>query len=202
MEGKIALIQKAGENKGWLETFIHLVNILFNRIYSLIIIIFLRWRGYDIDNSVSLGGENVFFQSKTSAIKIAAGTRLGKGTRISAGFKGTIEIGENVLLDDYCYVMAQEKIIIGKNTQVAAFCYITDFNHRFDKRKKLITNQGYAKKPVVIEEDVWLGTHCVILSGVRIDRGCVVGAGSVVVKNIPAYSIAVGNPARVIKKRK
>lgn len=58
----------------------------------------------------------------------------------------------------------------------------------------------FSKGDIIIEEDVWIGSNVSILSGVNIGRGSIIGAGSVVTKNIPQYSIAVGNPAKVIKK--
>ncbi|MDH3026960.1 DapH/DapD/GlmU-related protein [Gordonia alkanivorans] len=62
--------------------------------------------------------------------------------------------------------------------------------------------QGYsARKPVVIGDDVWIGARVIILPGVTVGRGCVIGAGSVVAKDIPEYTIAAGNPCRVIRNR-
>lgn len=62
-------------------------------------------------------------------------------------------------------------------------------------------NPGLSKGQVVVEDDVWIGAGAIILSGVRVGKGAVVGAGAVVAKDIPPYSIAVGNPARVVKSR-
>jgi len=69
-------------------------------------------------------------------------------------------------------------------------------------KSKLIRNQPDLQLPVQIGSDVWIGANCTILGGVQIGDGAVVGAGSIVNKDIPAYAIAVGNPARVIKYRK
>ncbi|RFA25156.1 hypothetical protein CAI21_19880 [Alkalilimnicola ehrlichii] len=54
--------------------------------------------------------------------------------------------------------------------------------------------------PVIIEDDVWIGNNCIVLKGVRIGRGAIVGAGAVVTKDVPAYCIVGGNPARVLKR--
>jgi acetyltransferase-like isoleucine patch superfamily enzyme len=54
--------------------------------------------------------------------------------------------------------------------------------------------------PVVIEEDVWIGTNCMVLKGVTIGRGAVIAAGAVVTKDVPPFTVAAGNPARVIKR--
>ena len=84
-------------------------------------------------------------------------------------------------------------------------------NHRFDKFDIPIQNQGHDSKEiefnnnsysVVIEDDVWIGARVILLSGAHIGEGSVISAGSVVSNKIPPYSIAVGNPARVIANRK
>ena len=73
--------------------------------------------------------------------------------------------------------------------------------HNFERADIPIRNQGHICKNIMIEDVVWLGANVVVLGGVTIGKGCVIGAGSVVTKNIEAYSIAVGVPAKVIKNR-
>ena len=187
-------------NKGILETLNHVLKIIVLKLRSVLFIALLRLRSYDIDWSVSLSAGSNFFQSHKHAILIKKNTRIGRNTRISAGFDGKIQIGKNVLIDDASFVMAQEKIIIGNNTWIAAGSFITDFNHRYKDNNKLISEQGYDTKPIVIGENVWVGAHSVLLPGVNIGDRVVIGAGSIVTKNIPANSVAVGNPARVIKR--
>jgi acetyltransferase-like isoleucine patch superfamily enzyme len=74
--------------------------------------------------------------------------------------------------------------------------------HNFERVDIPIRKQGSLMKGIVIEDDVWIGCGCRILDGVRIGRGSVIGAGSVVNKNVPEYSVVVGVPGRVIKNRK
>lgn len=93
----------------------------------------------------------------------------------------------------------QGGITIGANVAIAAHCCITSLNH--DYRYNLISQGPIIKKSVVIEDDVWLGYGVIVLPGVTIGKGSVIGAGAVVAHDIPPYSIAVENPARVIKKR-
>jgi len=86
-----------------------------------------------------------------------------------------------------------------------------EYYHKYDRVSSFYMNHYFfntsfkydivSKGDIIIEDDVWIGSNSVILSGVKIGRGSIIGAGSVVTKNIPAYSIAVGNPAKVIKKR-
>jgi galactoside O-acetyltransferase len=64
-----------------------------------------------------------------------------------------------------------------------------------------INRQGLNRKEVTIDDDVWISSHCVIIRGVKIGRGAIIGAGSVVNREVPAYSVAAGVPIRVIKKR-
>lgn len=201
MENKNQIIRNTFKNKGLLEIFYCSCSLALNKGLSIIKITLLRLRGYRVDYSVVLGGDNTFFQTNKHAISIGKNSRLGKHTRVSAGFSGKIAIDKNVLLDDSSYIMAQGKISIGENTIIAAFCYIVDFNHNYNDLKTPIVQQGYAFLPITIEENVWIGTHVVILPGVTIGKGSVIGAGSIVTKSIKPYSIAVGNPAKVIKQR-
>lgn len=81
--------------------------------------------------------------------------------------------------------------------------YIYTQNHHFDRTDISMDQQGFAEeKPVIIEDDVWIGSRVTILPGVRIGTGSIIGASAVVSKDIPPYSTAVGNPAQVVKSRK
>lgn len=157
--------------------------------------------GYSVHSDLFLGGDNGFFQSYKQHICLGEKVRLGKFTRLDAGYQGKIIVHSDVLIDDNCFITAQKQIEIGNHVQVSAYSFITDFNHNFSKREVPINLQGCTSAPVVIEDDVWIGAHCIILPGVRIGKGAVIGAGSVVTKSVKPYMIAVGNPAREIKKR-
>ena len=79
---------------------------------------------------------------------------------------------------------------------------IVDFNHVYQNPDKSINQQGFVTQKIKIEEDVWIGSGCKILMGVTIGKGAVVGAGSVVTKDVPPYHVVVGNPAQTIKRRR
>ena len=83
---------------------------------------------------------------------------------------------------------------------IASFVLVTSQNHGIDPQKGLYMNQDLKCAPVHIKKGAWIGEKVVILPGVIIGEGSVIGAGSVITKSIPDYSIAVGNPAHVIKK--
>lgn len=122
-------------------------------------------------------------------------------------------------VEPYCRIIGDPKIIIGDNFYMNAHCHILgninigrdvmigpktviwgrDHCMNLDKPMK---DQKHIKLDINIDDDVWIGANVTILKGVKIGRGSVIGAGSVVTKNIPEYSVAVGNPAKVIKYRK
>lgn len=144
-------------------------------------------------------------------IKIGKQFTCGFGCRIEAfpldeQFKVCIEFGENVQINDYVHIGAVGSIKIGNNVLIASKVYISDHNHgSYDHNfsDSPYTNPADRKpilKPVIIENLVWIGESCCILPGVTIGEGSIIGALSVVTKNIPAYSIAVGSPAKVVKQ--
>ncbi len=109
-----------------------------------------------------------------------------------------IEIGDNFYINVGCHLLG--KIKIGNNVIIGPKTVMWGRDHGV-ARNELIRKQAHIKEPIVIGNDVWIGANVTVLKGVHISDGAVVGAGSVVVKDIPPYSIAVGNPARVIKMR-
>lgn len=120
---------------------------------------------------------------------------------ISAYPNTTIKIGDNVGLSSVC-IWAYKSITVGNNVQVGSDTLIIDSDsHPLDyisRRNKSMDD--IIHKAIVIEDDVWIGTRCIILKGVRIGARSIIGAGSIVTKDIPADSIAGGNPCRIIRK--
>jgi maltose O-acetyltransferase len=113
-----------------------------------------------------------------------------------------IKIGNNTFINRGCCIDATSgEIIIGDNVMIGCDCVFSCSNHKLLRSDIPMTLQGFDSGKIHINNDVWIGAKAVILKDVMIGEGSVIGAGSVVTKNIPAYSIAVGNPARVIKKR-
>lgn len=113
--------------------------------------------------------------------------------------KENVAIGDNSQIGSYCHIWGQGGVTIGNDVLIAAHCCISTLNH--DYTSDIIREGKIISQRVVIENDVWLGYNVTVLPGVRIGHGSVIGAGSVVTKDIPSNSIAVGNPAKVIKKR-
>ena len=107
-----------------------------------------------------------------------------------------IKIGKNVFINACCRFQDQGGIEIGDGSLIGHNTTIATLNHDFNPDKRANLHPS----PVKIGKNVWIGSDCTILPGVEIGDGAVIGAGSIVTKNVPANSIAVGNPARVIKQ--
>lgn len=127
--------------------------------------------------------------------------------RMDEHFEPYINIGDNVFCNSRTHITSINKIIIGDNVLIGSDVLISDNNHGKNdnivelnippKKRRL-----HSKGSVIIEKNVWIGDKVIVLGNVRIGEGSVIGAGSIVTHDIPKYSIAVGQPARVIKNIK
>lgn len=116
--------------------------------------------------------------------------------------KGTgIIIGNNTGISARAYLAGQGGITIGSNVIMGPNVQIFSENHNFPDLALNIKEQGVTRNAVIIENNCWIGASAIILAGVSIGDGCVVAAGSVVTRSIPANSIVAGVPAKVIKSR-
>ncbi len=125
---------------------------------------------------------------------------MGSPVRLFAE-EGKIIIGDNSRING-ATIHSKKKISIGANCLIAANTSIIDSNgHQTSmENPNLRINTIDEPKPIVIEDAVWIGLNCIILKGVKIGYGSIIGASSVVNRDIPALSLVVGNPARVIRK--
>lgn len=112
-----------------------------------------------------------------------------------------ISIGRNCYIGFYFTILNASSVIIGDDVLMASHVMISSENHSMDPESDIpYMNQPLVSKPVYIDDGCWIGEKVCILPGVHVGKKCIVGAGSVITKDIPDYSIAVGNPAKVIKK--
>ncbi|WP_159467678.1 DapH/DapD/GlmU-related protein [Dyadobacter sp. 3J3] len=111
---------------------------------------------------------------------------------------GEVHIGNNSLIGMGNVIIGP--VTIGNNVILAQNIVASGLNHNYQDVTKPIHQQGVSVAPIVIEDDCWIGANTVITAGVTIGKHSVVAAGAVVTKNIPPYSVSVGNPSRVIKR--
>jgi len=114
----------------------------------------------------------------------------------------SLKLGDRVMISFRCTLLCAEKIEIGADTLIASDVMISDENHGIENPLLSYRLQPLETKPVIIGRNCWIGEKAIILPGVTIGDNSIIGAGSVVTKNIPANSIAVGNPCAVIKRYK
>jgi len=112
-----------------------------------------------------------------------------------------IKIGNDTFIGPHTVIQGQGGTWIGSNCLISGHVYISPTSHVFSDPSRPIRTQGEERKGIVVEDDVWIGCGSVILDGVRIGRGSVIGAGSVVTSSIEPFSVAYGVPARVRRSR-
>lgn len=170
--------------------------ILYNKVGNLRAS-FWKLLGLKIGKSVYFG-KGVMI-SRPKYVKIGDNVKITNSTIIHGSAKGLI-IGSNVKINRNSWFGGDEKIEIKNFVQMGPNVTILSSNHG-TKKQYPIFSQKVVSKPVLVEEDVWIGTNVVILPGVTIGKGAVVGAGAVVTKNVKPYSIVGGVPAKFIKYR-
>lgn len=137
------------------------------------------------DMSITLGDEviisrNCMVQAKAGSVSIGSRTEIGPNTIISS--ISNIDIGKNALIGPNCFIGGGH--------------YVTD------RPEVPMMDLGWASKgPVVVGDDVWMGSGVVVLDSVRVGKGCVIGAGTVVTRDLPDYAVAMGMPAKVVRFR-
>ncbi|MGL4979512.1 MAG: DapH/DapD/GlmU-related protein [Plesiomonas sp.] len=149
-----------------------------------------------------------YYLSGVKYFDISKGFTTGVGLRIDCikahDLPPRLRIGKRCQVNDYVHIGCINSITIGDDVLIASKVFITDHNHgSFPSEHEILIvpiKRKLTSKPVRIGDRVWLGEGVLVLPGVTIGTGSIVGAGAVVTKNIPEYSIAVGNPAQVIKK--
>jgi acetyltransferase-like isoleucine patch superfamily enzyme len=162
---------------------------------------FVLASGISINDAVKIERDvRISCKGRNSKINIGTASMLDRGVDIRTHRQGQIEIGENTYIGPYT-CLSGDLIKIGKSCLIASQSGLYASNHVFEDTSKPIKEQGFIYKGIIIEDDCWIGNGVRVLDGVTIGRGSVVGAGAVVTKDIPPYSIAVGVPAKIVDKR-
>ena len=146
----------------------------------------------------------------TNPDRVFLGDKVGisHGARIEAflDFRGqahdaSIHIGAGTSIQPYAHIAAAAELVIGCNVLMGSRVFITDHDHGFGDPSRHVGSQPLSVAPVRIEDFVWLGENVVVLKGVTIGHHAIIGANSVVTRDIPPFAVAAGAPARVIRLR-
>jgi acetyltransferase-like isoleucine patch superfamily enzyme len=138
-------------------------------------------------------------------ISLGSGVFIGRGSWLQVddpdGDGVAIEIGDGTSIVGGCVISAVASVRLGNEVLLAKDVYVSDHMHAFEDPTRAVLAQGVNRvAPVEIGDGSWLGENVVVGPGVRIGRGAVIGANSVVLEDVPDYSVAVGAPARVVRR--
>lgn len=165
-----------------------------------------------VDRTVTARGGQVREPVRIYGAAAATRLSLGEATVIEHGCslwfsepdhddQGRLSAGDYLFLGFNVRIDVHADIGIGRQVSIGANSYITSGNHRYESRETPIQSQGFAGAPVRIDDDVWIGCNVVVLPGVHVGRGAVIGAGSVVTRDVPPFEIWGGVPAKKLKDR-
>jgi acetyltransferase-like isoleucine patch superfamily enzyme len=156
-----------------------------------------------LGKNIFIGDSVVIFKDRDGGpVELGDGVHVHVETFIQTGFGGSVKVGPNSHIHPKCQLSAyMSSIQIGCGVQIAPNCAFYPYDHSFAPGQLINEQPLKTKGGIVIDDDAWLGFGVVVLDGVRIGKGTVVGAGSVVSSNIPDEAIAIGVPARVVKMR-
>lgn len=126
---------------------------------------------------------------------------VGHNTILKGYYRNKMIIGSGTWIGQQCFFHSMGNITIGSNVGIGPAVKIISSQHSLDDTSKPILHAPIMTAPVVIEDDADLGVGAIIMPGVRLGRGCQIGAGAVVTRDVQPYAIAAGVPARVVRLR-
>jgi len=176
-------------------------NVKFNGPVKILLRDGAKWSNIFIGDDVIFDGTLYLRLRKNGRIIVKNGVKTGTHVWLVGANDTDLILNKNTILGSYNILNGGRGLEIGSYCITGGFVYLNTSDHNY-KKDELIQKQGFSGSPINIGTDVWLGGHVFINKGVNIGDGAVIGAGAVVIDDIPDYSIAVGNPAKVVKKRK
>ncbi|GBG13296.1 uncharacterized protein NMK_0842 [Novimethylophilus kurashikiensis] len=133
---------------------------------------------------------------------IVAPTAEIKDYVIIRAFHELITIGDYSQINPFTVIYGGAPIVIGNNVMIGPHCTISSGNHDYQQIERPMRHAGnLIEGPIIIEDDVWVGANCVVTDGVRIGRGAVIGAGTVITKDVAPFAVIVGASQRILKMR-
>ena len=144
----------------------------------------------------------IYQESVCGPVELGDRVKVFEDTHIIVGPEGGVHIGSGTSIHRGCQIDSYKAPIwVGCGVEIAARCDLQSFDHGIAPNEPIAKQPLTTKGPIIIEDGAWLGYGVIVLSGVRIGKGAVIGAGSVVTKDVPAGGIAAGVPARLIRMR-
>lgn len=169
---------------------------MFEIIVKVFVTIFIPKKYKTSVKRMLLGGLKNYIRVKKKAISVGKGLAVGRDE---------VTVNKNTIIGNNCRlnglrIFGSGKVTIGDNVVIATDAVILTGNHNYEG-EEIPYDNGYNPRPVIIEDFVWMGVRVTLLPGTKIGEGAIIQAGSVVHGEIPPYSIAGGNPAKVFKMR-
>jgi len=145
----------------------------------------------------------IFQRCQGGPIKIGNNVAIFRYNILETGYGGSLNVEDKVSIHPKCQINAYvSHIHIGQGTMLAPCCALYSYDHGFAASQSIRAQALRSRGGIRIGKEAWLGYGCIVLDGVNIGDGAVIGAGSVVNRDIPDYAIAAGNPARIVKHRR
>ena len=134
-------------------------------------------------------------------IQIGSGVFVGRNTILSCK-NGDIVIDDRANIGFNCEIFSASRVHVGKDILMAAYTYLVGGDHLYDRTDIPVLQQGRTARGIDVADNVWLGTHVVVTDGSTIGRDAIIGAGAVVVGDVPEFAFATGIPAKVVRDRR
>ena len=152
------------------------------------------------DENISINGDIDLRNRENGKIHFSKNVSIDTNSRFVAANNATLQIGSGCRIGPYSIFNCGDDIIIGEDCIFGGYCSFQSSNHGI-KKGEIIKYQKYTYGKIIIGNGVWIGAHVNLLAGVTIGDGAVIGANSVVSRDIPSNAIAVGAPAKIISYR-
>lgn len=159
-------------------------------------------RNLKLGAHVFIGDRVIIYQANGGSVELGDHVKLYADIILETGEGGQLTIGADTHIQPRCQLMSYKgPLQIGSRAEIAPNCAFYPYDHGFAPGEKIRNQPLRTKGGIIIGDDVWLGVGVIVLDGTRIGAGAVIGAGSVVTKDIPENAIAFGVPARIVKMR-
>jgi acetyltransferase-like isoleucine patch superfamily enzyme len=134
-------------------------------------------------------------------IRLGTGVFIGRNTILSCK-NGDIDIDDFANIGFNAEIFSASRVRVGKRVLIAAYTYLVGGDHLYDRVDVPVLDQGRTARGIEVDDHAWLGAHVVVTDGSRVGKDCIIGAGAVVVGEVPDFRIAAGIPARVLRDRR